>query len=62
MTPDTEEIKKLQETISELQNELKVLQQTVGVLMGAMMEEGESDEFFGNSEAGNPTFRLNMGM
>jgi|TARA_X000001036_G_C20477188_1_gene724080 hypothetical protein len=62
VTPDTEEIKKLQETISELQNELKVLQQTVGVLMGAMMEEGESDEFFGNSEAGNPTFRLNMGM
>ena len=62
MTPDTEEIKKLQETISEPQNELKVLQQTVGVLMGAMMEEGESDEFFGNSEAGNPTFRLNMGM
>ena len=62
MTPDTEEIKKLQESISELQNELKVLQQTVGVLMGAMMEEGESDEFFGNSEAGNPTFRLNMGM
>ena len=62
MPPDTEEIKKLQETISELQNELKVLQQTVGVLMGAMMEEGESDEFFGNSEAGNPTFRLNMGM
>ena len=62
MTPDTEEIKKLQETISELQNELKVLQQTVGVLMGAMMEEGEIDEFFGNSEAGNPTFRLNMGM
>ena len=62
MTPDTEEIKKLQETISELQSELKVLQQTVGVLMGAMMEEGESDEFFGNSEAGSPTFRLNMGM
>jgi|TARA_B110000438_G_scaffold76771_1_gene76981 hypothetical protein len=62
VTPDTEEIKKLQETISELQSELKVLQQTVGVLMGAMMEEGESDEFFGNSEAGNPTFRLNMGM
>ena len=30
--------------------------------MGAMMEEDESDEFFGNSEAGNPTFRLNMGM
>ena len=62
MPPATEEIKKLQETISELQNELKVLQQTVGVLMGAMMEEGESDEFFVNSEAGNPTFRLNMGM
>ncbi len=30
--------------------------------MGAMMEEGESEEFFGNNEAGNPTFRLNMGM
>ena len=62
MTSDTNEIKKLQETISELQSELKILQETVGVLMGAMMEEGESDEFFGNSEAGNPTFRLNMGM
>jgi|TARA_B110000263_G_scaffold248201_1_gene262560 hypothetical protein len=62
VTSDTNEIKKLQETISELQSELKILQETVGVLMGAMMEEGESDEFFGNSEAGNPTFRLNMGM
>ncbi|MFL2944779.1 MAG: hypothetical protein ACJZ33_01910 [Candidatus Poseidoniales archaeon] len=62
MTSDTNEIKKLQETISELQSELKFLQETVGVLMGAMMEESESDEFFGNSEAGNPTFRLNMGM
>ena len=62
MTSDTNEIKKLQETISELQSELKFLQETVCVLMGAMMEEGESDEFFGNSEAGNPTFRLNMGM
>ncbi len=62
MTSDTNEIKKLQETISELQTELKFLQETVGVLMGAMMEEDESDEFFGNSEAGNPTFRLNMGM
>ncbi|MDE0741682.1 MAG: hypothetical protein CXT75_02125 [Methanobacteriota archaeon] len=62
MTSDTNEIKKLQKTISELQTELKFLQETVGVLMGAMMEEGESDEFFGNSEAGNPTFRLNMGM
>ncbi len=62
MTSDTDEIKKLQETISELQTELKFLQETVGVLMGAMMDEGEGDEFFGNSEAGNPTFRLNMGM
>jgi|TARA_B100000809_G_C14781976_1_gene403328 hypothetical protein len=62
VTSDTNEIKKLQKTISELQTELKFLQETVGVLMGAMMEEGESDEFFGNSEAGNPTFRLNMGM
>jgi hypothetical protein len=62
VTSDTNEIKKLQETISELQSELKFLQETVGVLMGAMMEESESDEFFGNSEAGNPTFRLNMGM
>ena len=62
MTSDTNEIKKLQETISELQSELKFLQETVGVLMGAMMEESESDEFFGNNEAGNPTFRLNMGM
>ena len=30
--------------------------------MGAMMEEGDSEEFFGNGESGNPTFRLNMGM
>ncbi len=30
--------------------------------MGAMMEEGESEEFFENNETGNPTFRLNMGM
>ena len=62
MTSETEEIKKLQETITELQVELKFLQETVGVLMGAMMEEGDSDEYFSNSEAGNPTFRLNMGM
>ena len=26
------------------------------------LKDGESEEFFGNSEAGNPTFRLNMGM
>ena len=62
MTSETEEIKKLQETITELQVELKLLQETVGVLMGAMMEEGDSDEYFSNAEAGNPTFRLNMGM
>ena len=62
MTSETEEIKILQETITELQVELKFLQETVGVLMGAMMEEGDSDEYFSNAEAGNPTFRLNMGM
>ena len=62
MTSETEEIKKLQETITELQVELKFLQETVGVLMGAMMEEGDSDEYFSNAEAENPTFRLNMGM
>ena len=62
MTSETDEIKKLQETISELQVELRFLQETVAVLMGAMMDEGESEEFFGNNEAGNPTFRLNMGM
>ena len=62
MTSETEEIKKLQETITELQVVLKFLQETVGVLMGAMMEEGDSDEYFSNAEAGNPTFRLNMGM
>ena len=62
MSTETDEIKKLQKTISELQLELKFLQETVGVLVGAMMEDGESDEFFGNGETGNPTFRLNMGM
>jgi hypothetical protein len=62
VTSETDEIKKLQETISELQVELRFLQETVGVLMGAMMEEGESEEFFENNETGNPTFRLNMGM
>ena len=62
MSKEAEEIKKLQQTINELQTELKFLQETVGVLVGAMMEEGESDDFFGNAEAGNPSFRLNMGM
>ena len=62
VTSETEEIKKLQETISELQVELRFLQETVGVLMGAMMEDGESEDIFGNTEAGNPSFRLNMGM
>ena len=62
MSKEAEEIKKLQQTIDELQTELKFLQETVGVLVGAMMEEGDSDDFFGNSEAGNPSFRLNMGM
>ena len=61
MSKEAEEIKKLQQTIDELQTELKFLQETVGVLVGAMMEEGESDDFFGNAEAGNPSFRLNMG-
>ena len=62
MSKESEEIKKLQRTIDELQTELKFLQETVGVLVGAMMEEGESEDFFGNAEAGNPSFRLNMGM
>ncbi|MAO99485.1 MAG: hypothetical protein CL982_01470 [Euryarchaeota archaeon] len=62
MSKEAEEIKKLQQTIDELQTELKFLQETVGVLVGAMMEEGDSEDFFGNSEAGNPSFRLNMGM
>ena len=62
MSKDSEEIKKLQQTIDELQTELKFLQETVGVLVGAMMEDGESEDFFGKAEAGNPSFRLNMGM
>ena len=62
MSKEAEEIKKLQQTIDELQTELKFLQETVGVLVGAMMDEGESEDFFGNAEAGNPSFRLNMGM
>ena len=62
MSKEAEEIKKLQQTIDELQTELKFLQETVGVLVGAMMEDGESEDFFGNTEAGNPSFRLNMGM
>ena len=62
MSKEADEIKKLQQTIDELQTELKFLQETVGVLVGAMMEEGESEDFFGNAEAGNPSFRLNMGM
>jgi|TARA_X000001036_G_scaffold303059_1_gene282118 hypothetical protein len=62
VSKEAEEIKKLQQTIDELQTELKFLQETVGVLVGAMMEEGESEDFFGNTEAGNPSFRLNMGM
>ena len=62
MSKEAEEIKKLQRTIDELQTELKFLQETVGVLVGAMIEEGESEDFFGNAEAGNPSFRLNMGM
>ena len=62
MSKESEEIRKLQQTIDELQTELKFLQETVGVLVGAMMEEGESEDFFGNAEAGNPSFRLNMGM
>ena len=62
VSKEAEEIKKLQQTIDELQTELKFLQETVGVLVGAMMEDGESEDFFGNTEAGNPSFRLNMGM
>ena len=62
MSKEAEEIKKLQDTIDELQTELKFLQETVGVLVGAMMEEGEAEDFLGDSEAGNPSFRLNMGM
>jgi|TARA_B100000678_G_scaffold65677_1_gene53773 hypothetical protein len=62
VTSESDEIRKLQETISELQVELRFLQETVGVLMGAMMEENDSEEFFGNGEASIPAFRLNMGM
>ena len=46
MSKEAEEIKKLQRTIDELQTELKFLQETVGVLVGAMMEEGESEDLF----------------
>ena len=60
MSKEAEEIKKLQQTIDELQTELKFLQETVGVLVGAMMEEGDSEDF-GNSEAGN-LLSGNMGM
>ena len=45
MSKEAEEIKKLQQTIDELQTELKFLQETVGVLVGAMMEDGESEDF-----------------
>mgnify|MGYP001182638379 FL=1 len=62
VTSESDEIKKLQKTISELQIELRFLQETVSVLMGAMMEESDSEEFFGNTETSNPAFRLNMGM
>ena len=62
VTSESDEIKKLQKTISELQVELRFLQETVSVLMGAMMEESDSEEFFGNAETSNPAFRLNMGM
>ena len=62
MSKDSEEIKKLQQTIDELQTELKFLQETVGVLVGAMMEESESEDFFGNNESNDSSFRLNMGM
>ena len=62
MSKEAEEIKKLQQTIDELQVELKFLQETVGVLVGAMMEENESEDFFGNNEGNNSSFRLNMGM
>ena len=62
MSKEAEEIKKLQQTIDELQTELKFLQETVGVLVGAMMEEGESEDFLGNTADGSPSLRLNMGM
>tara|TARA_Y100001970_G_C14188439_1_gene833957 strand:+ start:1719 stop:1907 length:189 start_codon:yes stop_codon:yes gene_type:complete len=62
VSKEAEEIKKLQETIDELQIELKFLQETVGVLVGAMMEESESEDFFGNNENNSSSFRLNMGM
>ena len=62
MASESEEIKKLQETISELQVEIRFLQETVSVLMGAMMEESDSEEFFGNTGTINPAFQLNMGM
>ena len=62
MSKEAEEIKKLQETIDELQVELKFLQETVGVLVGAMMEESEAEDFFGNNESNSSSFSLNMGM
>tara|TARA_B100000029_G_C17384845_1_gene891159 strand:- start:94 stop:282 length:189 start_codon:yes stop_codon:yes gene_type:complete len=62
VSKEAEEIKKLQATINELQIELKFLQETVGVLVGAMMEESESEDFFGSNESNSSSFRLNMGM
>ena len=47
MSKEAEEIKKLQQTINELQTELRFSQETVGVLVGAMMEDGDSEVTFG---------------
>ena len=38
------EIERLNHTIEELRTELEILQETVGILMGAVMEGGGEDE------------------
>ena len=44
MGTEKKEIERLNHTIEELKEELEILQEAVGILMGAVMEDGEEGE------------------
>ena len=44
MGTEKKEIERLNHTIEELKEELEILQEAVGILMGAVMEDGEEGD------------------
>ena len=62
MVTEKKEIERLNNTIEELRSELEILQEAVGILMGAVMENGEEGEEIEILDQKLMTFGPRMGM